>query len=61
MEDGIPRIKNAVLVDQILVKLDVEMGQEIRELKSRHKVDVHELVRSFLRHELPKIKAKLNA
>lgn len=61
MEDGIPRIKNAVLVDQILVKLDVEMGQEVRELKSRHKVDVHELVRSFLRRELPKIKAKLGA
>lgn len=59
--ENIPRIKNAVLTDQLLLKVDVELGQEIRELKSRHKVDVPEIIRSYLRKELPKIRAKLGA
>lgn len=58
MED-IPRIKNAVLTDQILVKLDTELGQEVRELKSRHKVDVQEVIRKYLRAELPRIRRKI--
>lgn len=59
--ESIPRIKNAVLTDQLLVKLDVEMGQDLRELKSRHKVDVQEIIRSYLRKEIPKLKKALES
>ena len=57
--DEIPRIKNAVLTDQILVKLDLELGQEVRALKKNFRVDVQEIIRKYLRKELPRIKAQL--
>lgn len=57
--EQIPFIRRAKLVDQLLVKVDADMGKQIRVLKAEHEVDVQEMIRSFLRAELPKIKKKL--
>ena len=56
---NIPRVKRAVLVEQLNVKMDKEMRQECRVLEAQHAVDVPELVREYLRREIPKLKRKL--
>lgn len=59
--ENIPLIKRAVLVDQMALKLDADMGQEVRMLKAEYKVDVQEIIRAYLRKELPKLRKKLSS
>lgn len=57
----IPRIRRAGLVEQFMVKVDVDLDREIRMLKAEHRIDIQEMVRNYLRKELPKVKKKLEA
>lgn len=54
----IPLKPRATLVEQFNVKVDRELKQDLRVLEA-HGVDFPELVRSFLRKEVPRIKKKL--
>ncbi len=59
--NDIPLVRKALLVDQLAVKLDASLGKDVRVLKAEHGVDVQEMIRSFLRREIPKIKKKLES
>lgn len=56
--EKIPLLKRAALVAQMAIKMEPELDQEVRGLKAKG-VDVSELVRMYLRREIPKIKKKL--
>lgn len=58
--DEIPLVKGAALTAQMNLKMEAELDKDIRLLKA-HRVDVQEIVRAFLRKEIPKIKQKLGA
>ncbi len=55
----IPIIKRAALVEQFNTKVERELKHEMRVLEAQHGVDFPEMVRSFLRKEIPRIKKKL--
>ena len=55
---GIPIIRGAALTAQMAIKMEPDLDQEVRMLKA-HRIDVPEMVRCFLRREIPKIKKKL--
>ena len=58
--EKIPLIKRAELVAQMAIKMDTKLDEEVRMLKARG-VDIPEIVRSFLRKEIPKIKKQLES
>lgn len=49
---------NAKLLEVFPVRVEIQMKEDIAVLNAR-KVDVAEIVRTFLRREIPKIKKKL--
>lgn len=57
--EEIPKIKRAVLVAQLMVKVDSETDREIRMLKAEHSVDFQEMIRIYLRKEIPRVKKRL--
>ncbi len=57
--ESIPYVKRAQLVAQMAVKMDTALDEEVRMLKAKG-VDVPEMIRSFLRREIPKVKKKLS-
>jgi len=55
---AIPLKPRATLIEQFNIKVERELKQDLRVLEA-HGVDFPELVRNFLRREIPKIKKKL--
>lgn len=59
--DEIPFIEKALLTAQVNLRMEERLKQEIELLKVQHKVDVHEMVRNYLRKELPRVRKRLEA
>lgn len=56
--ENIPITKRAQLTAQMAVKMEPSLDKDIRILKAQG-VDIAELVRTYLRREIPKIRKKL--
>jgi hypothetical protein len=56
--DKIPLTKRAALTAQMALKMEPSLDEEVRMLKAKG-VDVPEMVRAYLRKEIPRIKKAL--
>lgn len=57
--DEIPLLKRATLTEVLTIRVDRDIAESFRVLRAKHGLDGAELVRAFLRQELPRIKKKL--
>lgn len=57
----VPRLGSAIYTEQINIKVDKSMKEDLFRLKSEEKIDVAEWIRQMIRRELRGIKSNFKA